>query len=35
MPGVFVYDAVRIPFGRYAGALTDCRPDDLAASAPS
>jgi acetyl-CoA acetyltransferase family protein len=28
---VFVYDAVRTPFGRYAGALAGCRPDDLAA----
>jgi acetyl-CoA acetyltransferase family protein len=31
MSEVFVYDAVRIPFGRYAGALANCRPDDLAA----
>ena len=31
MSEVFVYDAVRIPFGRYAGALAGCRPDDLAA----
>jgi acetyl-CoA acyltransferase len=28
----FVYGAVRTPFGRYAGALADTRPDDLAAS---
>jgi acetyl-CoA acetyltransferase family protein len=28
---VFVYDAVRTPFGRYAGALARVRPDDLAA----
>jgi len=28
---VFVYDAVRTPFGRYAGALAQVRPDDLAA----
>jgi acetyl-CoA acetyltransferase family protein len=28
---VFVYDAVRTPFGRYAGALAGVRPDDLAA----
>ena len=31
MSEVFVYDAVRIPFGRYAGAIAGCRPDDLAA----
>ena len=28
---VFVYDAVRTPFGRYGGALAGSRPDDLAA----
>ncbi|MBY9073887.1 thiolase family protein [Nocardioides sp. WL0053] len=28
----FVYSAVRTPFGRYAGALSGVRPDDLAAS---
>jgi acetyl-CoA acetyltransferase family protein len=28
---VFVYDAIRTPFGRYAGALAGSRPDDLAA----
>ncbi|PVG82215.1 3-oxoadipyl-CoA thiolase [Nocardioides gansuensis] len=28
---VFVYDAVRTPFGRYGGALAGIRPDDLAA----
>ncbi len=28
---VFVYDAVRTPFGRFGGALTAWRPDDLAA----
>lgn len=28
---VFVLDAVRTPFGRYAGALSGVRPDDLAA----
>ncbi|HEX2893223.1 MAG TPA: thiolase family protein [Marmoricola sp.] len=28
----FVYDAVRTPFGRYAGALAHVRPDDLAAT---
>jgi acetyl-CoA acetyltransferase family protein len=27
----YVYDAVRTPFGRYAGALAGIRPDDLAA----
>ncbi len=27
----FVYDAVRTPFGRYAGGLPSVRPDDLAA----
>jgi acetyl-CoA acetyltransferase family protein len=30
-PDVFVYDAVRTPFGRYGGALAGVRPDDLAA----
>ncbi len=28
----FVYDAVRTPFGRFAGALAGARPDDLAAT---
>lgn len=28
---VFVYDAVRTPFGRFGGALAGIRPDDLAA----
>ena len=28
---VWVYDAVRTPFGRYGGALAGSRPDDLAA----
>ena len=28
---VFVFDAVRTPFGRYGGALAGTRPDDLAA----
>lgn len=28
---VFVYDAVRTPFGRYGGAMAASRPDDLAA----
>jgi acetyl-CoA acyltransferase len=31
MTDVFVYDAVRTPFGRYAGALAGVRPDDLGA----
>ena len=31
MADVFVYDAVRTPFGRYGGALAGVRPDDLAA----
>lgn len=30
-PAAYVYDAVRTPFGRYAGALSAVRPDDLAA----
>jgi len=29
----FLYAAARTPFGRYAGALSDVRPDDLAAVA--
>ena len=33
MPDVFLYDAVRTPFGRYAGALAGVRPDDLGALA--
>jgi acetyl-CoA acetyltransferase len=28
---VFLVDAVRTPVGRYAGALAEVRPDDLAA----
>jgi len=28
---VYVIDAVRTPFGRYGGALSGVRPDDLAA----
>ena len=28
---VYLYDAVRTPFGKYGGALADVRPDDLAA----
>ena len=31
MSDVFVLDAVRTPFGRYGGALSGVRPDDLAA----
>jgi acetyl-CoA acetyltransferase family protein len=31
MSEVFLYDAVRTPFGRYGGALAQTRPDDLAA----
>ena len=31
MTDVFLYDAVRTPFGRYGGALAGTRPDDLAA----
>jgi acetyl-CoA acetyltransferase family protein len=31
MSDVFVYDAVRTPFGKYGGALAETRPDDLAA----
>ena len=31
MTDVFVYDAVRTPFGRFGGALAGARPDDLAA----
>ena len=32
MAGTFIYDAVRTPFGRAAGALSGVRPDDLAAA---
>lgn len=32
MPHTYVYDAVRTPFGRVAGALSGVRPDDLAAT---
>jgi acetyl-CoA acetyltransferase family protein len=32
MSDVWVVDAVRTPFGRYAGALSGIRPDDLAAT---
>ncbi|MGZ5572915.1 MAG: 3-oxoadipyl-CoA thiolase [Usitatibacter sp.] len=31
MPDAFICDAVRTPFGRYAGALSSVRTDDLAA----
>src|ERR1700737_2858204 len=31
MPEAFLCDAVRTPFGRYAGALSSIRTDDLAA----
>jgi acetyl-CoA acetyltransferase family protein len=31
MSDVFILDAVRTPFGRYGGALSGVRPDDLAA----
>lgn len=31
MGPAFIYDAVRTPFGRFGGALSDTRPDDLAA----
>jgi acetyl-CoA acetyltransferase family protein len=31
MPEAYVLDAVRTPFGRYAGGLAGVRPDDLAA----
>ena len=31
MTSTFIYDAVRTPFGRAAGALSSVRPDDLAA----
>ena len=31
MSDAYVYDAVRVPFGRYGGALAGVRPDDLAA----
>ena len=31
MTEAFICDAVRTPFGRYAGALASVRPDDLAA----
>ena len=31
MSPAYVYEALRTPFGRYAGALAGVRPDDLAA----
>ncbi|MVU81184.1 acetyl-CoA C-acyltransferase [Nocardia sp. ET3-3] len=31
MTSAFLYDGIRTPFGRYAGALSHVRPDDLAA----
>ena len=31
MPEVFICDAIRTPFGRYAGGLSSVRADDLAA----
>ena len=31
MTDVYILDAVRTPFGRYGGALSGIRPDDLAA----
>src|SRR6266702_8389816 len=31
MPNAFICDAVRTPIGRYGGALSSVRPDDLAA----
>ncbi|HEY4998689.1 MAG TPA: beta-ketoacyl synthase N-terminal-like domain-containing protein, partial [Usitatibacter sp.] len=31
MPDAFLCDAIRTPFGRYAGALSSIRTDDLAA----
>ncbi|WP_433679722.1 thiolase family protein [Nocardia sp. CA-119907] len=32
MSGAFLFDGIRTPFGRYGGALSGIRPDDLAAS---
>ncbi len=32
VPGAFLYDAVRTPFGRLGGGLAGVRPDDLAAT---
>ncbi|QCW49357.1 thiolase family protein [Nocardioides dongxiaopingii] len=33
MPDAYLYAAARTPFGRFGGALSDVRPDDLAATA--
>jgi acetyl-CoA acetyltransferase family protein len=33
MSAAYIYEAVRTPFGRYGGALSGVRPDDLAAEA--
>jgi acetyl-CoA acyltransferase len=33
MTAAYIYGAVRTPFGRYGGALSEVRPDDLAAGA--
>jgi acetyl-CoA acetyltransferase len=33
MSEAFIYEAVRTPFGRFGGALSGVRPDDLAAHA--
>ena len=33
MSAAYVYDAIRTPFGRYGGALSGIRPDDLATHA--
>src|ERR1700754_3670539 len=33
MSSAYIYGAVRTPFGRYGGALSKVRPDDLAAGA--
>lgn len=33
MTDVFLFDAIRTPFGKYGGALSGVRPDDLAATA--
>jgi acetyl-CoA acetyltransferase family protein len=35
MSAAYLYDAIRTPFGRYGGALSGVRPDDLAAHALS
>lgn len=32
MTDVFLFDAIRTPFGKYGGALSGVRPDDLAAT---